>query len=100
MANLTGAGASTMAELIQEYTTEIEAKDGTIYRVRAYADKHPDGMWGAWLEYLPVNRAAPVLRTGDETEQADLADLEYWASGLEPVYLDGALERTWPERGD
>lgn len=89
-----------MAELIHEYSTEIESKNGTVYRVRAFGEKHPDGTWGAWLEYVPVNRAAPVLRTGDETEQADLAALEYWAGGLEPVYLDGALERTYPERAD
>jgi hypothetical protein len=28
-----------------------------------------------------------------ETTQPDRAALEYWASGIEPIYLDGALAR-------
>jgi hypothetical protein len=35
-----------------------------------------------------------VLRSQRETTQRDLADLEYWAGGLTPVYLQGALDRT------
>jgi hypothetical protein len=34
-----------------------------------------------------------VLSTGQETSQPDLKALEYWAGGLEPIYLAGALER-------
>ncbi len=35
-----------------------------------------------------------VLRSARETTQPNLTDLEYWATGLTPVYLEGALERT------
>ena len=35
-----------------------------------------------------------VLRSERETTQRDLTDLEYWAGGLTPVYLEGALDRT------
>ena len=35
----------------------------------------------------------PVLSTGRETSQSHLEGLTYWATGLEPVYLDGALAR-------
>jgi hypothetical protein len=35
-----------------------------------------------------------VLRSQRETTQRNLADLEYWASGLTSVYLQGALDRT------
>lgn len=34
-----------------------------------------------------------VLRSGRETTQPNLTDLEYWATGVTPVYLEGALER-------
>ena len=33
------------------------------------------------------------MRTQRETTQPNLADLEHWATGLTPVYLDGALRR-------
>jgi len=35
----------------------------------------------------------PVLRTEQETSQPNRAAIEYWADGLEPIYLDGALAR-------
>jgi hypothetical protein len=34
-----------------------------------------------------------VLRSARETTQPNLTDLEYWAQGLTPVYLEGALRR-------
>ena len=33
------------------------------------------------------------LRTGQETSQPNRWALDYWAGGLEPVYLEGALTR-------
>ena len=44
------------------------------------------------MEFDPADGSAPS-RTGRETTQPNLADLEYWASGLTPVYLEGALSR-------
>ena len=35
----------------------------------------------------------PVLRTDQETSQPNRSALEYWADGLEPIYLEGALAR-------
>ena len=52
----------------------------------------PDGMWQGWMEFLPVAEGTP-LRTGRETTQPNHTDLLYWATGLTPVYLEGALER-------
>jgi hypothetical protein len=34
-----------------------------------------------------------VLSTEQETSQPDRKAVEYWAGGLEPVYLEGALAR-------
>ena len=34
-----------------------------------------------------------AVRSGRETTQPNLTDLEYWAQGLTPVYLEGALRR-------
>ena len=38
--------------------------------------------------------ACRALRSGRETTQPNLTDLEYWAQGLTPVDLEGALRRT------
>jgi hypothetical protein len=47
-----------------------------------------------WLEFVPTSASGgPVLRTGQETSQPDREAVEYWAGGLEPVYLEGALGR-------
>jgi hypothetical protein len=82
-----------MAELIQEYSTEITSGDGTAYVTRVYGDERADGMWVGWLEFQPAAGGGPTLQTEQETSQSDRASLEYWASGLEPTYFEGALAR-------
>jgi hypothetical protein len=34
-----------------------------------------------------------VLRTGQETTQPSWRAIAYWASGLEPIYFEGAFAR-------
>jgi hypothetical protein len=82
-----------MAELIQEYSTRITGEDGAIYIVRAYADQRSDGTWAGWIEFHSARGRKPVLRTGQETSQPNRVTVEYWASGLEPIYFEGAFAR-------
>jgi hypothetical protein len=82
-----------MADLIQEYSTRVTGQDGTTYVVRTYAKERSDGTWEGWLEFHPVDGTKPVLRTERETSQPSRIAIEYWASGLEPVYFEGALAR-------
>lgn len=51
-----------------------------------------DGTWAGWIEFVPED-GSPRLRTGQETSQPNRDALAYWATGLEDVYLDGALAR-------
>lgn len=81
-----------MAELIQEYGARITGDDGVTYIVRAYGDERSDGTWVGWLEFHPTDGSRP-LRTDQETSQPNRTTIEYWASGLEPIYLDGAFAR-------
>jgi hypothetical protein len=81
-----------MAELIHEFTTEVQDAAGVHYRVLAYGEQRADGTWIGWLVFVPSG-AETVLRTDQETVQSNRGFLEYWASGLEPVYLEGALGR-------
>ena len=80
-----------MAELLQEYSTRIEAADGE-YIVRSYGEQRADGTWTGWLEFSRPS-TGHVLRTGQETSQPDRTAVEYWATGLEPVYFEGAFQR-------
>lgn len=85
-----------MGKLLQEYTTNVIGPDGTEYSVRSYGDERPDGTWIGWLEFHPVDGTGPVLRTDQETSQPNQVTVEYWATGLEPVYFEGAFLRALP----
>jgi hypothetical protein len=82
-----------MAELIHEHSTRMKGEDGTLYSVFIFAQQRTDGTWEAWLEFHPADKHQPVLRTGQETSQPNRNATEYWALGLEPIYLDGAFAR-------
>lgn len=82
-----------MAELLQEYMTEVIAANGTAYTVRSYGEERADGTWTGWLEFEPVDSTMPSLRTDQETSQPNRTAVEYWATGLEPLYFEGAFER-------
>jgi hypothetical protein len=84
-----------MAELIHTYTHRVRGADGTRYRVHAYGERNDLGTWNGWLVFVPEGGVSE-LRTDRETTQPERDDLEYWAGGIEPVYLDGALERATP----
>ena len=84
-----------MAEKVHDFTKTVAGSDGAHYRARAYAEKRGN-VWIGWIEFLPSGGSGESLRTGEETSQPDRDAVEYWASGLEPVYLEGALRRAVP----
>jgi hypothetical protein len=78
--------------LVTYPTAPLSTRDGRRYTARACGRERSDARWEGWLEFVPDD-GTEVLRTPRETTQPNLADLRYWASGLTPVYLEGALER-------
>jgi hypothetical protein len=84
-----------MAEFIHQHSAIVEGEDGARYRARVYASRRHDGTWNAWIEFVPADGGATTseLRTDQETSQPDRRAVEYWAGGLEIVYLEGALRR-------
>ncbi len=64
---------------------------GEEYTAHTYGEARADGKWEGWLEFHSA--AGAPRRTGRETTQPNREALAYWASGLEPVYLDGAFSR-------
>ena len=86
-----------MATLLQEYATAVISGDGTEYIVRSYGAERLDGTWIGWLEFHPTDLTKAVLQTEQETSQPNLTDVNYWATGLEPVYFEGAFHRAHPK---
>jgi hypothetical protein len=82
-----------MAQLIHRHSTHVRTPQGVAYRAEIWADRQRDGTWAGWIEFAPIHANAPVLRTERETTQPNRRAVEYWASGIEPVYLWGAFER-------
>jgi len=87
------------AVFLYEHPTAVKIV-GTTYAVRVCGAEKCSGIWEGWLEFHPTDESKPVLRTGIETEQPDRVAIDYWAMGLGPVYLGGALARAlgrWPD---
>src|SRR6266487_2760918 len=82
-----------MAELIHRRSTRIWTPEDQEFVAYTYAERTPSGMWFGWLEFVSADGRGPVLRTDRETTQPNRAAIDYWASGLGPVYLEGAFER-------
>lgn len=81
-----------MAEVLVEYSDVVTAEDGRRYTARACGVAVPSGQWQGWLEFIDVD-TGEALRSGRETTQPNRTDTVYWATGLTPVYLEGALHR-------
>jgi hypothetical protein len=82
-----------VAEVFVQFSEPVVSKDGQQYVARACGSETGKGMWQGWIEFLPVAGGEPV-RSSRETTQPNRQDTEYWATGLTPVYLEGALNRS------
>ena len=84
-----------MAEEFVQFAELVKTKDGTTYLARAYGAPMDHGLWEGWIEFTPAGRpgGGAALRSPRETTQPNRIDTLYWATGLTPVYLEGALER-------
>jgi hypothetical protein len=90
---VTWAFSSSLSHVIRQHSETVQDTSGNIYDVFVYGEPRLDGTWEGWLEFIPVNPAVPSRTTKRETTQPDLPALEYWATGLEPLYLAGAFQR-------
>lgn len=81
-----------MIEFVHQYTNIVAVADGRRFVARAYAAQQPHGLWEAWFVFFPVH-GGDAIATDRETTQSKLGDVHYWAGGIEPTYLEGALKR-------
>ncbi len=66
-------------------------RDGTTYQIDVLGSERANGTWSGQLRFSDGS-ARPIV-TEQETSQPNRESLEYWATGLEQVYLDGAIRR-------
>ena len=86
--------SSSIGHLIRQHSERVQDTLGNVYDVFVYGEARLDGTWEGWIEFVPLDPALSSRRTERETTQPDLPALEYWATGLEPLYLSGAFERS------
>ena len=81
-----------MAEVLTPFDAPISDGSGSYY-ARAVGNAREDGMWQGWIEFVPIDGTGETLVTPVETTQPERTHLVYWATGLTPIYLEGALKR-------
>jgi hypothetical protein len=88
-----------MAEVLVAFDTPVADESGA-YRTRAIGRHAEDGMWEGWLEFEPIDVGSTAIALDAkpivgpvESRQPERDHLVYWATGLTPVYLEGALKR-------
>jgi hypothetical protein len=81
-----------MAEVLMSYDTPVIAPEGR-YHARAIGRLAEDRMWEGWFEFQPLDTDGPVIVGSVESRQPEAHDLAYWATGITPVFLEGALDR-------
>jgi hypothetical protein len=81
-----------MAEVLASYDAPVIDPTGT-YRARAVGRPAENHMWEGWLEFVSIDDRATVIVGPVESRQPNRHDLLYWATGLTPVFLEGALHR-------
>lgn len=86
-----------MAEVLVEFPDLVVSSDAETYLARACGSQMRGGLWQGWIEFTPA-ASGDVLRSGRETTQPSREDVVYWATGLTPVYLEGALVRALTPR--
>src|SRR5918996_4605761 len=78
---------SSPPQLIHQHSDRVQDTLGNLYEVFIYGAPRLDGTWEGWMEFVPLSPTLPSLRTDRETTQPDLTSMEYWSTGLEPMYL-------------
>ena len=81
-----------MAEVLVEFSDVVISAGTRRYMARACGTAVESGQWHGWLEFIDLD-TGEVVQSARETTQPNRVDTVYWATGLTPVYLEGALRR-------
>jgi hypothetical protein len=81
-----------MAVTLRSFDDPVTDQLGT-YHARVVGRLAEDKMWEGWLEFEPLKPKGNVIVGPVESRQPEREHLEYWAGGLTPVFVQGALHR-------
>jgi hypothetical protein len=81
-----------MAEVLVEFSDVVISAGTSRYMARACGTAVESGQWQGWVEFIDLD-TGDAVRSPRETTQPNRTDTVYWATGLTPVYLEGALKR-------
>lgn len=81
-----------MAEVLVSFDHPVHDDLGE-FHARAVGRQADDRMWEGWIEFVPIDGSTEVLVGSVESRQPEREHLYYWATGLTPVFLEGALHR-------
>ena len=82
-----------MAEVLLSFDAPVVDELGS-YHPRVVGRRADDGMWEGWLEFAPLDLPDQEVLVGPvESRQPERDHLVYWATGLTPVFVEGALAR-------
>jgi hypothetical protein len=81
-----------MAEVLRSFDDPITDQLGT-YHARVVGRHAEDNMWEGWLEFEPLDGKGELVVGPVESRQPEREHLAYWAGGLSPVFVEGALRR-------
>ena len=84
-----------MTDVLHAFERTIADHRGA-FNGRVIGRQAGDGTWEGWLEFALANDAERRLVTDVESRQQTHMQLLRWASGLTPVYAEGALHRAYP----
>jgi hypothetical protein len=84
-------------QFVRQYAWILKGPTGERHVARAYMALQPGGLWEAWLVFFSLTTGS-ALATDRETTQSTREHVLYWATGLGPTYLQGALERALDRR--
>ena len=87
------AAPSRVSDVLMEYDPVVSDTDASRWKPRACGRRGVGHMWEGWIEFVPLGSGSKPVRSGRESTQPSRESLVYWATGLTPVYLKGALER-------
>jgi hypothetical protein len=79
--------------VLHRFTHLLHDAEGRRYVAVIHGREADSGLWEGWIEFVGLDGEEDRLRTATETTQPDRHAVEYWASGLEPLYLEGAFSR-------
>jgi hypothetical protein len=81
-----------MSDMVHERAIPLTDESGRRFDlVRVHAEEQPGGTWRGWIEFRSADGES--VTTDRETTQSNREAVAYWATGLEPVFLEGALRR-------